>query len=133
MNQKIKEADAVLQKRTKELVVMEKKMRQELEESTTKQKDEMIIKARWQRLKRSSPVPRMPVSKSAVKLKRLMEIKIVDYAESIASDILGVKQSKRPWINTWFLNLLKKLNKVDMSRIGIDIKVADVISADTHP
>ena len=58
-------------RRKKELDVMEKKMRHEMEEETSKQKEEMINKARTWRLKRSSSRPRTPLKASGAKLKKI--------------------------------------------------------------
>ena len=127
LNQKIKEADAELQRRNKELDLMEKKMRQEVEEQTTKQKEELINKARTEaeeiitKAQNASEQIRREIEKK-------MEIKIVDYAAGITGDVLSVKV--KDVLDKYLVaEFIEKLKKVDMSRIGIDIKVADVISA----
>jgi len=131
LNQKIKEADAELQKRHKELDVMEKKMRQELEESTTKQKEEMINKARKEA---EEIITKAQNAREQIRreVEKVMEIKIIDYASGIVMDVLSakVKESLDKYLIAEFI---EKLSAVDMSRISVDIKVADVISATPIP
>ena len=131
LNQKIKEADAELQKRKKELDIMEKKMRQELEEQIVKQKEEMINKAR---LDAEEIITKAQGASEGIRREseKNMEIKIIDYAAGIASEILSVKV-KEVLDQYLITEFIEKLNKVDMSRIGVDIKVADVISATPIP
>jgi F0F1-type ATP synthase membrane subunit b/b' len=131
LNQKIKEADAELQRRNKELDVMEKKMRQDLEETMNKQKDEIINKARAEA---EEIITKAQNSREQIRreVEKNMEIKIVDYAAGIASDILSVKV-KEALDKHLFNEFIEKLNQVDMSRIGADIKVAEVISAAPIP
>ena len=127
LNQKIKEADAELQRRTKELDVMEKKMRQELEEQTTKQKEELINKARSEA---EEIITKAQNAREQIRreVEKAMELKIVDYSSTITSEILSVKV-KEVLDKHLVAEFIEKLRSVDMSRIGIDIKVADVISA----
>jgi len=131
LNQKIKEADAELQKRTKELDIMEKKMRQELEEQIIKQKDEMINKARTEA---EEIITKAQNAREQIRreVEKTMEIKIVDYAAGITTEILSVKV-KEVLDKHLISEFIENLKKVDMSRIGVDIKVADVISATPVP
>lgn len=131
LNQKIKEADAELQRRNKELDIMEKKMRQELEEQINKQKDEMINKARSEA---EEIITKAQNAREQIRreVEKNMEIKIVDYSSTIAADILSAKV-KEALDRHLVAEFIEKLNKVDMSRIGMDIKVADVISATAIP
>jgi F0F1-type ATP synthase membrane subunit b/b' len=131
LNQKIKEADAELQRRNKELDVMEKKMRTELLEQTNKLKDEIISKARTES---EEIITRAQNAREQIRrdIEKSMEIKIIDYASGITADILSAKV-KEALDKYLIAEFIEKLNKVDMSRIGTDIKVADVISATTIP
>lgn len=127
LNQKIKEADAELQRRKKELDVMEKKMRQDLEEQTTKQKEEMINKAREEA---EDIITKAQNAREQIRreVEKTMELKIIDYSAGITAEILSVKVKEA--LDKYLVSeFIEKLNKVDMSRIGMDIKVADVISA----
>ena len=121
LNQKIKEADAELQERNKELDVLEKKMRQELEESTNKMKEEIINKAHW----KTKIISKAQNAREQVRreVEKTMEIKIIDYAADITAEILSVKvkEALDKYLITEFI---EKLNKVDLSRIGKDIKIA---------
>ena len=131
LNQKIKEADAELQRRNKELDIMEKKMRQELEEQTTKQKEEMINKARAEA---EEIITKAQNAREQIRreVEKTMEIKIIDYASGITTEILStkVKETLDKYLVAEFI---EKLSQVDMSRISVDIKVADVISATAIP
>jgi len=131
LNQKIKEADAELQRRNKELDLMEKKMRQELEEQTTKQKEEMIGKARTEA---EEIITKAQNAREQIRreVEKTMEIKIIDYASGITTEILSTKV-KEILDKHLIAEFIEKLNNVDMSRIGVDIKVADVISATPIP
>ncbi|MBF0505015.1 MAG: F0F1 ATP synthase subunit delta [Candidatus Omnitrophica bacterium] len=127
LNQKIKEADAELQRRKKELDVIEKKMRQEIEEAAGKQKEEILNKARQEaeEIITKAQNAREGIRREVIKT---MEIKIIDYASGIISEILSVKV-KENLDKSLVAEFIEKLNKVDMSRIGIDIKTADAVSA----
>ena len=131
LNQKIKEADAELQRRNKELDIMEKKMRQEVEEQANKQKEELINKARTEA---EEIITKAQNAREQIRreVEKTMEIKIIDYASSVASEILSAKV-KEALDKSLVAEFIEKLNKVDMSRIGMDIKVADVISATAIP
>jgi len=131
LNQKIKEADAELQRRNKELDMMEKKMLQKLEEETSKQKDEMINKARAEA---EEIITKAQGAREQIRreVEKNMEIKIIDYAAGITTEILSVKV-KEGLDNLLITEFIEKLSQVDMSRIGLDIKVADVISATPVP
>jgi len=131
LNQKIKEADAELQRRRKEIDIMEKKMRQEVEEQSAKQKEEIITKARTEA---EEIITKAQNAREQIRreVEKTMEIKIVDYATGIASEILSV-QVKEALDKYLIAEFIAKLKLVDMSRIGVDIKVADVISATPIP
>ena len=131
LNQKIKEADAELQRRNKELDLMEKKMRQELEEQTNKQKEELISKARTEA---EEIITKAQNAREQIRrdIEKSMEIKIVDYSAGITTEILSTKV-KEALDKYLIAEFIEKLNAVDMSRIGADIKVADVISATPIP
>ena len=61
-----------------------------------------------------------------------MEIKIIDYAAGITTEVLSVKV-KEILDKHLIGEFIEKLNQVDMSRISVDIKSADVISATAIP
>jgi len=131
LNQKIKEADAELQRRKKELDTLEKKMRQELEEQSAKQKEEIIHKARAEA---EEIITKAQNAREQIRreVEKTMEIKIIDYAAGIASEILSVKV--KDVLDKYLIaEFIEKLKTVDMSRISTDIKVADVISATAMP
>jgi F0F1-type ATP synthase membrane subunit b/b' len=131
LNQKIKEADAELQKRKKELDVMEKKMRLDLEDQMSKQKEEIVNKARTEA---EDIITKAQNSREQIRreIEKGMEIKIIDYAAGITTEVLSVKV-KEILDKQLISEFIEKLNKVEMSRISADIKVADVISASAIP
>jgi F0F1-type ATP synthase membrane subunit b/b' len=131
LNQKVKEADAELQARKKELDIMEKKMRLDMETQMAKQKDEIINKARTEA---EEIIVKAQGARDQIRreVEKTMEIKIIDYASGIAADILSVKV-KEALDKYLITDFIEKLKGVDMSRIGADIKVADVISATAVP
>jgi len=131
LNQKIKEADAELKRRKKELDVIEKKLRHEMEEQAGKEKEELLNKAR---LEAEDIIVKAQNACEAIRrdIEKTMEIKVIDYAAGIITDVLSfkIKDNLDKYLVAEFI---EKLKKVDMSRLGADIKVADVISASAMP
>jgi F0F1-type ATP synthase delta subunit len=127
LNLKIKEADAELQRRQKELDIMERKMRQELEEKAAKQKDEMIQKAR---MEAEEIIVKAQNAKEGIRrdIEKNMEIKIVDYSSRVVNDVFS-DTVKNALDKQLFVEFIEQLKSVDMSRLGPDIKSADVITA----
>ena len=127
LNQKIKEADAELQRRQKELDIMERKMRQELEEKAAKQKDEIIQKARTEA---EEIITKAQNAKEGIRrdIEKNMEIKIIDYSVRVINDVFS-NTVKNTLDHQLFAEFLEQLKNVDMSRLGPDVKAADVITA----
>lgn len=127
LNQKIKEADAELQRRQKELDLMERKMRQELEEKAAKQKEEMIQKARAEA---EEIIIKAQNTKESIRrdIEKNMEIKIIDYSVKVINEVFS-NTVKDAMDKQLFMEFLEQLKNVDMSRLGPDIKSADVITA----
>ncbi len=131
LNHKIKEADAELQQRKKELDLLERKMRQDMEEQSNKMKDELLQKARQEaeeiiiKAQNTRDQIRREVEKN-------VETKIVDYSAKIIGDVLSLKikdELDKALINEF----IERLNKVDLSKLGVDIKSADAITANPIP
>lgn len=127
LNQKIKEADAELQRRQKELDGMERKMRQELEEQANKQKEELVQKARTEA---EEIITKAQNAREGIRreIEKNMEVKIVDYAVKVLSDVLS-NASKDTLDQQLFNEFVEKLKGVDLSRLGPDVKTADIITA----
>lgn len=127
LNAKIKQADAELQRRQKELDIIEKKMRQELEESAAKMKDEIIQKARTEA---EDIITKAQNAKEMIRreIERNMEIKIVDYSVKVLSDVF-TNAAKDSLDRQLFSEFIEKLKGVDLSKLGPDVKTADVITA----
>jgi len=127
LNQKIKEADAQLQQRKKELDIMEKKMRQELEEQSAKQKEEIIGKARTEA---EEIIVKAQNAREQIKkeLEKNYEIKTIDYSVKILSDVFS--NAVKDTIDRQLFNeFVDRLKTVDFSRLGPDVKTADIITA----
>lgn len=127
LNQKIKEADAELQRRQKELDIMERKVRQELEEKSTKEREELIQKARAEAEEIITKAQNM---KETIRrdIEKNMEIKIIDYSIKVVNEVLS-NTIKEGIDKQLFMEFMTQLKAVDMSRLGPDIKIADVITA----
>jgi F0F1-type ATP synthase membrane subunit b/b' len=127
LNQKIKEADAELQRRQKELDIMEKKMRMEMEEQSAKQKDEIIQKAR---VEAEEIIVKAQNARDSIRreIEKNMEIKIIDYSVKILSEVFS-NNAKDSLDRQLFLEFMEKFQAVDLSRLGPDVKSADVILA----
>jgi F0F1-type ATP synthase delta subunit len=127
LNIKIKEADAELQRRQKELDVMERKMRLELEEKANKQREEMIQKARTEA---EEIITKAQNAKESIRrdIEMNMEIKIIDYSLRVINDVFS-NTVKDAVDRQLFNEFLEQLKTVDMSRLGPDVKTADVITA----
>ena len=127
LNQKIKEADAELQRRQKELDGMEKKMRLELEEQANKQKEELIQKARTEA---EEIITKAQNTKESIRreIEKGMEIKIIDYSVKILAEVFS-GASRDALDQQLFTEFLDKLKTVDFSRLGPDVKTADIITA----
>jgi F0F1-type ATP synthase membrane subunit b/b' len=127
LNQKIKEADAELQRRQKELDIMEKKMRMEMEEQSAKQKDEIIQKAR---VEAEEIIVKAQNARDSIRreIEKNMEIKIIDYSVKILSEVFS-NNAKDSLDRQLFVEFMEKFQAVDLSRLGPDVKSADVILA----
>jgi F0F1-type ATP synthase membrane subunit b/b' len=127
LNQKIKEADAELQRRQKELDMMEKKMRLELEEQANKQKEELIQKARKEA---EDIITKAQNAKEGIRreIEKNMEIKIVDYSVKIIGEVFS-SAATDALDRQLFTEFVQRLQGVDFSRLGPDVKTADIITA----
>ena len=127
LNQKIKEADAELQRRQKELDMMEKKMRMEVEEQSAKQKEEMIQNARKEA---EDIIVKAQNAREGIRreIEKNMEIKIVDYSVKVTSEVFS-NAAKDALDKQLFTEFMEKLKTVDLTRLGADVKIADVITA----
>lgn len=127
LNKKIKEADIELQNRKKELDLIEKKMRQELEEQSTKVKEEMLNKARQEA---EDIIVKAQNARDQIRreVEKNVESKIVDYSADIAGEVFTLK-FKNELDKVLIDEFIEKLKKVDLSKLGADVKSADVITA----
>jgi len=127
LNQKIKEADAELQQRKKELDILERKMRADLEEQANKHKDELVQKARKEA---EDIITKAQNAREAIRreIEKEAELKTVDHAVRILSEVLTAP-SKEALDKQLGEEFIEKLKKVDMARLGPDVKSADVVTA----
>ncbi|MEI8011025.1 MAG: F0F1 ATP synthase subunit delta [Candidatus Omnitrophota bacterium] len=132
LNRKISAADDELVSRRKELDKIELKMKTELEAEATKHKEELVQKARAEA---EEIITRAQNSAAGIRrdIEKQMELKIIDHSVNILNGVLarGARVSLEKDLVEEFIEQLKA---VDMSKISLDIKEADVItSADLGP
>ncbi len=127
LNSKIKEADAELARRQKELDLMEKKMRFEFEEGAAKQKEELINKARAEA---EEIIVKAQNAREGIRreIEKNMEIKIVDYSVKILGEVFS-KAATDALDRQLFAEFVEKLKAVDLSRLGLDVKTIDILTA----
>lgn len=127
LNQKIRSADLELQQRKKELDLLEKKMRTEMEEQSTKMKEELINKARQEA---EDIITKAQNTREQIRreVEKNMEIKIVDYAANITNEVFSSKV-KNHLDDVLVDEFIERLKKVDLTKLGSDVKTADVITA----
>lgn len=131
LNQKIKQADAELQQRKKEMDLLEKKMRTEMEDQSNKMKEELVNKARQEA---EDIITKAQQTREQIRrdVEKNMEIKIVDYSARIVADVLSTKIKDQ--LDQMLLDeFVERLSKVDLSKLGADVKTADLITANAVP
>jgi F0F1-type ATP synthase delta subunit len=126
LGQKIKEIDEELARRKQELDAIEKKMKFELEASSSKEKEAILNKARSEG---EEVIAKAQASREAIRkeIEKAMELKIVDYASKILSDILSEK-ARGGLDRQLTAEFVEKLKNVDMTRIGADVMSADLVT-----
>ncbi len=128
LNRKISEADDELASRRKELDKIEQKMKTELEAEATKHKEELVQKARAEA---EEIITKAQNAADGIRrdIERQMSLKIIDHAVSILTGVLvrGARVSLEKDLVDEFIEQLKT---VDMSKISLDVKQAEVITSE---
>ena len=127
LERKIKEADEELSKRKAESDRLTQKMITEAEEKAREEREKLIQKARTEG---EEIITKAQATKDNIRkeLEKEMFLKAIDYAIQIVTAILS--QEARGILSNRLLNEFKEgLEKVDMSRIGLDVTTAAVMTA----
>ena len=126
LNQKIKEADEELAKRKKEADDLTRKMIADAEEKAKKEREELIKKAR---LEGEEIIAKAQNTRDKIKavIEQEVKLKMVDFTMEILYKILTDKA--RGALNDQLMTeFVENLEHIDMSKIGTDIEVAEIIS-----
>ena len=126
LNRKIRQADEELAARKKELDNLERKMKGDLEAEAVKHKEELITKARSEaeeiivKAQNAAEGIRRDVEKQ-------LELKIIDHTIKVIDDVLS-KKARTALEKDLVEEFIVQLANVDMSKISMEIKAADVVT-----
>ena len=126
LNRKIRQADEELVQRKRELDALEQKMKTDLEAEANKHKEELVNKAR---LDAEEIILKAQNAAEGVRrdIEKQMELKIIDYSSRILDEIL-TKKAKAALERDMIDDFINQLKDVDMSKISIEIKQADLVT-----
>ncbi len=126
LNGKIKQADEELATRRKQLDQLEHKMKSELEAAADKHRDELLAKSRGEA---EEIITKAQSAAEAIRrdIEKQMELKIIDYSVRIMGDVL-TKRAKAALEKDLVEEFIEQLKSVDMSKISLDIKEANVVT-----
>jgi F0F1-type ATP synthase delta subunit len=127
LNRKIRQADDELAARKKELDQIEQKMKLELEAEANKHRDELVNKARADA---EEIIVKAQNAAEGIRrdIERQMELKIIDHTVSIFNTVL-TKKAKTALEKDLVDEFIDQLKNVDMSKISMDIKKAEVVTS----
>ncbi|MBF0331794.1 MAG: F0F1 ATP synthase subunit delta [Candidatus Omnitrophica bacterium] len=127
LNRKIKQADEELAARKKELDQIEQKMKLDLEAAANKHREELVTKARADA---EEIIVKAQNAADGVRrdIEKQMELKIIDHAVSILAVVLS-KRAKVALEKDLVDEFIEQLKNVDMSKISLDIKKAEVVTS----
>jgi F0F1-type ATP synthase delta subunit len=127
LNVKIKQADDELVVRRKQLDQLEQKMKGELEAEANKYKEDLITKARADA---EEIITKAQSAAEAIRrdIEKQMELKIIDHAVSVLGHVL-TRRARAALEKDLVEEFLEQLKNVDMSKISLDIKKADVVTS----
>lgn len=126
LNRKIKQADEELAARKKELDQLEQKMKNELEAEANKHREELIVKARADA---EEIIVKAQNAADGIRhdIEKQMELKIIDHATAILGSVL-TRRAKAALEQDLVEEFMEQLKNIDMSKISLDIKKADVVT-----
>ncbi|MBF0122855.1 MAG: F0F1 ATP synthase subunit delta [Candidatus Omnitrophica bacterium] len=126
LNRKIRQADEELTARKKELDNLERKMKGDLEAEAIKHREDLIQKARTEaeeiiiKAQNAAEGIRRDVEKQ-------LELKVVDHTTKVIDEVLS-KKAKSALEKDLVDEFIIQLANVDMSKISMEIKAADVVT-----
>lgn len=127
LNGKIKQADEELAARRKQLDQLEQKMKNELEAEAEKRREELVNKARADA---EEIITKAQSAAEAIRrdIEKQMELKIIDHAVRVLGNVL-TKRAKASLEKDLVEEFIEQLKGMDMSKISLDIKHADVVTS----
>jgi F0F1-type ATP synthase, delta subunit (mitochondrial oligomycin sensitivity protein) len=127
LNGKIKQADEELATRRKQLDQLEQKMKNELEAEAEKRREELVTKARADA---EEIIIKAQSAAEAIRrdIEKQMELKIIDHSVRILANVL-TKRAKASLEKDLVEEFIEQLKGMDMSKISLDIKHADVVTS----
>lgn len=131
LERKIAEVEEELKSRKAELNEVEKKIRGQIEEEAIAEKDKIIETARTES-EQIIAKAQEAAEKLMVEIEKQMDVKIIDFSSKLLGRVLTDKA--RGLLNQQLMGeFVDKLKDVDMSRIGNEVKQADLISTEQVP
>lgn len=126
LNRKLKEADEELEKRKAEARALTEKMQSEVEEEAKVERDKIVGKAREES---EDIIAKAQGAKEKIKkeLEKENDLRMIDYSMKILNEILSSK-SRGALDETMIVEYMDSLQTMDMTRIGPEVKVVDVIT-----
>jgi len=127
LNGKIKQADDELAMRRKQLDQLEQKMKGELEAEANKHRDELLAKSRAEA---EEIIVKAQSAAEAIRrdIEKQMELKIIDHSVHILGNVLAGR-ARVSLEKDLVEEFIEQLKSVDMSKISLDIKHADVLTS----
>jgi F0F1-type ATP synthase delta subunit len=127
LNRKIKQADEELATRKKQLDQLEQKMKGELEAEAEKRREELVGKARADA---EEIIIKAQSAADGIRrdIEKQMELKIIDHSVNVIGDVL-TKRARAALEKDLVNEFIEQLKNVDMSKISLDIKKADVVTS----
>ena len=126
LNRKIRQADEELAARKKELDNLERKMKGDLEAEAIKHKEELIQKARSEA---EEIIVKAQGAAEGIRrdVEKQMELKVVDHTIKVLDEVLS-KKARLALEKDLVDEFIVQLANVDMSKISMEIKAADVVT-----
>ena len=127
LNRKIKQADEDLAARKKQLDQLEQKMKGDLESEAEKHRETLINKSRADA---EEIITKAQSAAEGIRrdIEKQMELKIIDHSIKVLGDVL-TKRARASLEKDLVEEFLEQLKNIDMSKISLDIKKADVVTA----
>jgi F0F1-type ATP synthase delta subunit len=127
LNGKIRQADEELATRRKQLDQLEQKMKGELEAEANKHREELVAKSRAEA---EDIITKAQSAAEAIRrdIEKQMELKIIDHSVHVLGTVL-TRRARASLEKDLVEEYIEQLKDVDMSKISLDIKHADVVTS----